>query len=232
MIKDLITIVIPCKNESESIGFTLSLLDKQVNIKGTKVIISDNSDDNTREVILSKKYENLNIEIIDGGLPGPARNKGANLVTTRYILFMDADVFLSDRNTVIDTLCLIMNYKLQLVTCKFRVKGFYQFVFPIFEFFRDLMSANTVFCLGGFMLFEKDKFMSVGGFDVNDKFAEDYRLSMKINPLFFYVSNNKVYTTDRRFKGKGLLYMIKMATLSMLNKNNPEFFKKDHNYWK
>lgn len=44
--KDLLTIVIPCKNESDLISDTLYHLNKQNSIKGVKVIISDISDDN------------------------------------------------------------------------------------------------------------------------------------------------------------------------------------------
>ncbi len=231
MISNFVTIVIPCKNESSEINLTLSLLNNQKYIDGTKVIICDSSTDNTREVISKESYKNLEIDIIDGGLPSVARNNGSYLCSTPYILFLDADIFLVDKNTLIDSLNTIRKYSLHLVTCKFRVKGLYSFVFPIFEFFRKLMSYHTVFSVGGFMLFEKDKFISIGRFNEEDQFAEDYRISMKINPLFFYVMKNKVYTTDRRFKKKGLIYMIKMAILSMMNKNNPNFFKKDHNYW-
>jgi hypothetical protein len=81
------------------------------------------------------------------------------------------------------------------------------------------------------MLFEYDTFTKVGGFDDEDKFAEDFHLSSKISPKFFKVVNKKIYTTDRRFKKKGLFYMVKVAILSIMNKNNPSFFKYDHNYW-
>ncbi len=81
------------------------------------------------------------------------------------------------------------------------------------------------------MLFKMSEFKLLGGFNNDDKFAEDFHLSMKVNPLRFGVSDEKVYTTDRRFKKKGLWYMIKMAYLSNVNKRNPDFFKNDHNYW-
>ena len=81
------------------------------------------------------------------------------------------------------------------------------------------------------MLFDIFEFNRVGGFINEDKFAEDFHLSMKINPFRFHVSPHKIYTTDRRFKKKGLFYMLKMSLLSYANKNNPEFFKNDHNYW-
>jgi glycosyltransferase involved in cell wall biosynthesis len=231
MIKDVLTIVIPSKNETDLIDMTLKLLNKQHDINGTRVIIADSSDDLTREIIHRGYYPNLNVEVIDGGLPSIARNNGAKLCTTPYILFMDADIFLTDVNTIKYSIDFIKRYHLHLVTCKFRCKGKYSFVFPIFEFFRNFFIRQAPCAIGGFMLFDKDKFDSVGGFNEEDKFAEDFHISSKISPLFFYVVDKKAYTTDRRFKKKGLFYMMKMAVLSMINKDNPEFFKDDHNYW-
>jgi glycosyltransferase involved in cell wall biosynthesis len=231
MVKDFLTVVIPTKNESELIDVTLGHLNKQHNINGTKVIICDSSDDNTIEIALSGKYKNLNIIITDGGLPSIARNNGAKLCTTPYVLFLDADIFLTNINTINDTLNTIKNNHLHLVTTKFRVKGIYSFVFPIFEFFRDLTVYKAPCAIGGFMLFDILEFNKVGGFVNEDKFAEDFHLSIKINPFRFHVSPHKIYTTDRRFKKKGLFYMLKMSYLSYANKNNPEFFKHDHNYW-
>jgi glycosyltransferase involved in cell wall biosynthesis len=231
MIKDVLTIVIPSKNEMDLIDVTLKLLDKQHDIEGTKVIIADSSDDLTRDIIHGGYYPNLNVEVIDGGLPSIARNNGAKLCVTPYILFMDADIFLNDPDTIRYSIDFITRYNLHLVTCKFRCKGVYSFVLPIFEFFRDLFIKHAPCAIGGFMLFNKDKFDSVGRFNEEDKFAEDFHISSKISPLFFYVVDKKIYTTDRRFKKKGLFYMMKMAILSMINKDNPEFYKDDHKYW-
>ena len=231
MIKDLLTIVIPCKNEMELIDLTLSLINKQEDISGTRVIIADSSDDSTRDIILSGGHDNLNITIIDGGYPSVARNKGAMLSTTPYILFLDADIFLIDNTTIKECMDIIQKQSLELLTCKFRCEGRYSFVFPIFEFFRDLSIRYSPCAIGGFMLFEYESFMRVGGFNDEDKFAEDFHLSSKISPKLFKVVNKKIYTTDRRFKKKGLFYMVKVAILSIMNKNNPAFFKYDHNYW-
>jgi len=231
MIKDSLTIVIPTKNESELIDVTLGHLNKQHNINGTKVIICDCSDDNTIEIINSGKYKNLDIVIVDGGLPSVARNNGASLCTTPYVLFMDADMFLVDINTIDETINYMIDNKKHLLTCKFRCLGKYSFIFPIFEFFRDITIWNAPCAIGGFMLFDILEFNKVGGFINEDKFAEDFHLSMKISPDKFHVSKHKIYTTDRRFKKKGLLYMLKMSFLSYVNKNNPEFFKKDYNYF-
>jgi glycosyltransferase involved in cell wall biosynthesis len=231
MVKDFLTVVIPTKNESELIDITLSHLNKQHNINGTKIIICDSSDDNTIEIVSSGKYKNLDIVIIDGGLPSIARNNGAALCNTPYILFLDADMFLNDTNTINDVINYMIENKKHLLTCKFRCRGKYSFIYHIFEFFRDITIWSAPCAIGGFMLFDISEFNKVGGFVNDDKFAEDFHLSMKISPDKFHVSKHKIYTTDRRFKKKGLLYMIKMALLSFLNKDNPEFFTHDYNYW-
>jgi len=59
MMKDKLTIVIPSKNESDVINITLTHLNEQKNIKGTRVIIADCSTDDTRDIILSGKYKKL-----------------------------------------------------------------------------------------------------------------------------------------------------------------------------
>ena len=227
--KDFITIVIPCKNESTLISEVLYYLNKQNYIKGVKVIISDVSDDNTRDVIRDVVYENLDIIIIDGGIPSVARNNGSKLCDTPYILFMDADMFLVNPNTIIDSIVLASNY--DLVTCRFRVEGKYSFIFPAFEFIRDLFVWYSPCAIGGFMLFNKSVFDELGGF--NEKFlvAEDYALSNQIKPSRFKVSDDHIYTTDRRFRNKGLWYMTKLMFKSIINKNNPKFFEDSHGYW-
>ena len=89
-ISDKITIVVPCKNEDNYIHHLLNALRSQ-NIGNTRIIIADCSTDNTKQVIRDNSNL-LNVEIIDGGPVSLAKNNGARLVTTPYILFIDADV--------------------------------------------------------------------------------------------------------------------------------------------
>jgi predicted glycosyltransferase involved in capsule biosynthesis len=227
--KDILTIVIPCKNENDILFKTLFFLNKQNDIKGTNIIISDSSDDNTRDIISDATFDNLNITIIDGGIPSVARNNGAKLCNTPYILFLDADIFLYSYDTIKNCIKICNNY--DLITCKFKTMGKYSFAFPLFEFFRDMFIWYSPFAVGGFMLFNKSKFDELGGFNEDYMVAEDYALSNKIKPSKFKVINEHIYTTDRRFKNKGIWYMLKLMIKSFFNKNNPEFFKNDHKYW-
>lgn len=228
--KELITIVIPCKNERELIGKTLSYLDNQNDISGVNVIIADSSTDDTMDIIVRMSFKSINVTFTDGGIPSVARNNGADLVKTPYVLFLDADMFLVNPDTIKD--CLVEADKYDLISCRFRINGEYSFVFPAFEFVRDLFMWYSPCIIGGFMLFNTHKFINTyGKFDETAIIAEDYLISSKINPNLIKIINHNIFTTNRRFKNKGLWYMIKIMILATINKNNHKFFTNDRNYW-
>ena len=233
MIKDFLTVVIPTKNESELIDITLGHLNKQHNINGTKVIICDCSDDNTLEIVNSGKYKNLDIVITDGGLPSVARNNGASLCITPYVLFMDADMFILNPDLLFTTVNLIITNQQDLVTCKIRSsENGYNYVFRFFDVIQRVFKPITPFCLGGFMLVRKERFDEIGGFDEDAKVAEDYLLSKEIRPNKFEIADITIFTTPRRFKSKGLWYMLKLMIGSFFNNKNKKFFQNDKDYWK
>ena len=231
--KDLLSIVIPCKNENLTLITTLHYLIMQKGIEGVSIIIADCSTDRTRDLVNSyKKLFNLNITIVEGGLPAIARNNGAKLVTTPYVLFLDADTHVYNPTLVSDCLDLCISGCYDLVTCRFTTDKPYNYVYRVFDFVQWVSSKTKPFCLGGFMMFNLSVFKSLKGFDEKDKIAEDYHLSSKIKPRRFKISNDIVYTPSRRFSKKGVWYMIVLAFNAWLNRNNNEWFKKDYNYWK
>lgn len=228
-----LTIVIPCKNEKSTIIDTLYYLKNQQGINKTKIIIADNSEDNTVSLVnFFNQLTKLNIEIIDGGLPAIARNKGAKLVSTPYVLFLDADTHVKTPNLISKCLDICINGEYELVTCKFTTDKKYNWLYRVFDIFQWFSSITKPFALGGFMLFKTETFNRLEGFNEQDKIAEDYHLSSKIKPKRFKIANYYVYTPSRRFSKKGVWYMIRLAWKSWLNRNNDDFFKQDFNYWK
>jgi glycosyltransferase involved in cell wall biosynthesis len=227
-----LTVVIPSKNEGFNIIKILNLLLNQS--ANFKVIIADSSNDENSEMLL-KEYENKysnRVKVISGGLPSVARNKGASEVKTPYVLFLDADIYLKDKYIVSKCLDISVKGDYDLVTCKFRSHdGKYKWVWVIFDIAQWISSKTKPFAVGGFMLFKTSKFNKLGGFNNEDKIAEDYHLSSKIHPRKFRVANFFIYTPSRRFKKKGVWYMIKLLILCWWNRNNESFYKKDHNYW-
>ena len=233
----LVTIVIPCKNEKGIIKKTLDLLNHQLDILGVKVIVCDSSNDNVTNHNLTKRLEYkldlFDLYVTDGGLPAIARNNGFKLVTTPYVLFMDADVFLLDPKVLKRSIVRIHRYHLDLVTTKFRSdNGKFNYVYRAFDIIQALSKWSTPFCLGGYMLVRSETFKSIGGFDEEIKVAEDYMFSKQIKPKKFGRINNIVYTPPRRFENKGVMYMLRLMLSSFFNNNNKEYFTNDKGYWK
>jgi len=203
-------------------------------IEGTRVIIADSSTDDglTVDAIKSLTLKNLKIEIIKGGLPAVARNNGAKLAKTPYILFLDADVFVENPYLFSNMIEEMIENEYMLGTVKFRTDdGKFNSIYCLFDIVQGIYKYFTPFAVGGFMLFDRFHFNLLKGFDNEDKFAEDYHLSSKVSPEKFFIENEIVYTTSRRFENKGTLYMVKMLLKSWWNRNDKEFFKSDHNYW-
>jgi glycosyltransferase involved in cell wall biosynthesis len=235
----LVTIVIPCKNEKDIILKTLDLLNHQKNIQGVKVIVCDASNDGVTKLDLLNRLEYqhrtdmFDLHLMDGGLPAKARNNGFKIVTTPYVLFMDADVFLLDPKVLKRSVVRIHRYHLDLVTAKFRSdNGRYNYVYKVFDLIQTLSKWSTPFCLGGYMLVRSETFKSIGGFDEEIKVAEDYMFSKQIKPKKFGRINNIVFTPPRRFENKGVMYMLRLMLSSFFNNKNKEYFTNDKDYWK
>lgn len=237
-IKDKITIVIPCYNEERYIKKTIDSIYNQVLIEGTRVIVSDNySTDRTRAIInnLSHMYsDRLNIEMINGGRVGVARNLGSDLVRTEYILFLDADIRLFNNVTIHDCLEDMVEDKLDLMTCKVKsVSSGWRskLAFVSFNIVNQIVSHFTPFAVGTFFLTRTDRFFEMGKFSEDYPHSEDYGLSRKYNPKKFRISEHYVGQDDRRFKKMGYFGMIKLLVRSFFNRKNEEYFKKDIGYW-
>jgi glycosyltransferase involved in cell wall biosynthesis len=229
--KEKLTIVIPCKNEKDNIYECISFISKQIGIAGTNIIIADVSDEEDSMWWLWKtqmeyKYS-LNIEVIKGGFPAKARLEGSKLVTTPYILFLDADIML--QNKFILGECL--EYNTDLVTVPFQTEKSFNWIFRLFDIQQQISNfIGTPFAVGGFQLWKTEAYWKTGGYDEAHLFAEDYWVSQKTEKMIIHKTKG-VWTSARRFKNKGFFYMAWLTIKCYFNRNNSEFFKKSHNYW-
>jgi glycosyltransferase involved in cell wall biosynthesis len=204
-------------------------LDRQSGITGTRVIIADSSDDKTCSLIQQTKLENIKVEFCIGGLPGIARNNGSKLVNTPWVLFLDSDIFLQDfmfLEKIFSNL-----HGIDLASCKLRTDDIYSIAYVIFDLLTSISSLFEPFAIGGFMLFRREKFIELGGFDEKAQVAEDWLLSRKVSPKKFKIFNIKAFTSSRRFKQKGMFYMTKLLIDSWINRNRLEFFYQKNDYF-
>jgi glycosyltransferase involved in cell wall biosynthesis len=235
LLSDRITIVVPCKNEENYIVHLLMHL-RQQDIGNTRIIIADCSTDNTREVIQIMKGE-LNVEVIDGGPVSIAKNNGAKLVTTPYILFIDSDVRFFEDTVISDCVKEMESNNLDLV-------GIYakcydgdrraQIGFMLFNFVNNIMKYKVPFAVGAFMLTRKDRFEQLGGFSEKYGVSEDFFLSKRYDVKKFKLVNHYFGQDSRRFEIMGYFGMALYLIKNFWNRNNENYWDTiDYSkYWK
>jgi len=233
-VSDKITIVVPCKNEENYIHHLLESLRLQY-IGDTRIIIADCSTDNTRHVIKDNSHS-LNVEIIEGGPVSIAKNNGAKLVTTPYILFIDADVRFFKNDVIKDAVREIEVNQLDLVGLN--IKSYDNDIrasigFTIFNVINHVLKYFSPFAIGAFMLTRRDKFEELGGFPEKTVTSEDYFLSRMYSPKKFSIVNHYFGQDSRRFKKMGYFGMATYLIKNFINRNNKRYWDSldSSKYW-
>jgi glycosyltransferase involved in cell wall biosynthesis len=230
---ELFTVVIPSYNEERYIYNTLWYLSRQELSTKIRVIICDaDSTDKTIEHIskADNDFENLEIEIRTGGNVSYGRNKGAELTETPFVLFLDADSVLLDKNTISETLKHAFDY--DIIGCKQNTTSSdirSWLTWTLFEIIRKVMPET--FCTGCYFFISKQKFNELGGFEETLNNSEDFWLSRQVPKSKFKILDKFIGQDDRRFKKMGYLKFLKIVLLNYWNKNNINWFKKDVGYW-
>ena len=239
--KPQLTIVIPARNEATNLPKLLTSLNRQDYplLRHTKVFVADAaSTDGTVPAALAFRQlrgdVRLDIEVIPGGLPAVGRNAGARLADTAYVLFLDADVELTDPTMLRRAMDAMQRRELHCLTTS---------IGCIFgRFMDDVLFAASNLCqrvgswvkpfgTGMFLLFDKAEFDRLGGFHEQALFAEDYLLTQKVAVRRFGILRGKIYTSNRRFHKMGHMRIALMFLRTALNTFNESYYLRDQKYW-
>jgi glycosyltransferase involved in cell wall biosynthesis len=231
-----LTIVIPAKNEAKLIPRLLNSLMNQDYSKmpSTRVLVADaGSTDGTAEIVMSFRGR-LNVSVVAGGLPSVGRNRGAALADTRYVLFMDADIQPASASLIRHAVELAQRKQLHCVTTNILCQGGSltdRLFYLTNNLFQYLSRIHKPFSTGMFMLFDRQRFAELGGFNEQVHFAEDYLLSQQIAKSRFGIVRGGVYTTNRRLTKMGHGRVARLFFATAFNYWNERFFLRDHKYW-
>ena len=233
-LSEKITIVVPSKNEENYIGYLLDDLVTQ-GVGFTKIIIADCSTDKTREII-NLYRPRLNIEVIQGGPVSLAKNSGARLVTTPYILFIDADVRFFKPTVIRDAVNALESENLDLVGLNAKcydgdIRA--QIGFAVFNVINNMLKYFSPFAVGAFMLTRRDRFVELGGFPEQFATSEDYFLSRKYSTHKFKIVKHYFGQDSRRFRKMGYFGMTKYLLVNFWNRNNKSYWDNldSSKYW-
>ncbi|MDF1496567.1 MAG: glycosyltransferase [Patescibacteria group bacterium] len=217
-----LSIVIPTKNEEKNLPNLLKSIRLQT-FSDYEIIIADaNSDDRTRFIA-----QESGVKVVDGGLPGPGRNRGAEVAEGTIILFLDADVELSDPNFLEANLNEMKDRGVNVATT---------LVKPMSDSYLDkaMHEVYNAFAVGvervkphapGFCIFvKKHVHDDIGGFDETVVFAEDHEYvqrAVKEGYRFRVLRSVPISVSVRRLEKDGRLgiaFKYAMAELHMMTK--------------
>jgi glycosyltransferase involved in cell wall biosynthesis len=213
--KSFFSVVIPTLNEESYLPKLLDDLSKQTEKDFEIIVVDGNSEDKTKEVTNNfKKKLKINFYQIKLGNVSAQRNYGAEVSSGRYLIFVDADTRVKS-SFIKKSADFIKKHK-GLVFIPYllpeKEDEEYKTLFDIgnllVEFSQNL---SKKFSLGGSMIFEKNFFQMIGGFDSKLYISEDHELIQRIfkwgvTPKF--MKDNKIKVSLRRWKKEGNLKII------------------------
>jgi glycosyltransferase involved in cell wall biosynthesis len=209
------SIVIPTLNEENYLPKLLTNLTKQTQ-KDFEVVIADGCSIDDTQTVTSQFKSKLNVRFYQTKLINVSaqRNFGANKTRGQYIVFLDADIGL--KSSFIKKLSMFIKKHKGLVIIPYLTseKGDeeYQPIFDIGNLLVEFSQNMTKkFSFGGSMIFERNFFYHIGGFNQKLYLAEDHELIQRssqwgVTPKF--MRDNKLTFSLRRWKKEGNLKVI------------------------
>lgn len=206
----LVSIVIPTLQEEKYIG---SLLSKLANInKNVEIIVVDGgSTDKTVEI--ARSFTDKVFILRERGI-GRARNYGAGKASGDIIIFVDADMDLPDNFLKKVLSAFIGDRRVVGLTCTIMPRDPLPHEITFFRLYNLAFWAASLIkphLRGQFLAVRRDAFMKVGGFREDLPCCEDHDLAFRLSRIgrVIFLKDLIVYESMRRFRGKGLLNVLK-----------------------
>lgn len=214
--KSMLSVVIPTKNEEMYLPNLLASLKKQSE-QDFEVIVADaNSTDKTKKIA-----ESFGARVVDGGLPAVGRNRGAEASKGDLILFLDADVVLSDAEYLHTCLLEFKERQLDIATCKaVPLDGdfFDQVSHDIYHWYTRLFGTLLPHAAGFCILVRREIHQKVNGFDESIVFCEDHDYARRISKIGkFGFLKTEVPVSVRRFRRDGYFVLFIKFVLAELH---------------
>jgi glycosyltransferase involved in cell wall biosynthesis len=201
-----LSIVIPAKNEEASLPGLFETINDQT-FRDFEVIVADAwSTDRTRELAAG-----FGATVVDGGMPGPGRNRGAEVASGEILLFVDADVKFPNPNYLKDVLEEMEAREVEVATCRLKPmtnRWDDKFGHWFFNNYTKALERIRAHAAGSCIIARRKAHQAIGGFDERVVFAEDqeYVARAKENGFRFrLLESHPILVSVRRLEKDGRL---------------------------
>jgi glycosyltransferase involved in cell wall biosynthesis len=209
----LVSIIIPVKNGSATIGSCLSSIKRSYYKNVEIIVVNDQSTDNTVEIVKSSNCVILEPE--NGIGANNARNFGASKATGEILVFMDSDIVV-ERETMLGIVETLEEKYIDAVvgiyTAKHRHESFvsqYKNLWVRYSYIKSPPAIDWLF--GSISGIRKEAFQKLGGFNV-DLLAKHGHDDIELGKRFAQAKLNIVLNMDievEHLKNYTLLSFIK-----------------------
>lgn len=199
-----LTVVIPTLDEARRLPGLLDALGRQTRKPDAVIVADAGSRDGTRQIAAAH-----GATVVDGGMPGVGRNAGARVATTDLLLFLDADVALTDGAVA----GMLREFeKRDLVVAGALVKPIerdarYVFACEVVNFYLEMMQYVAPHAPGCCILVTRGVHEAIGGFDEALALAEDHDYVERASGQgrFRVLRRARVRVSMRRLAKEGLV---------------------------
>ena len=212
-----ISIIIPTYNEEEYLPKLLESIKSQ-DFTDYEVIVADaQSNDNTREIA-----EEYGCVVVEGGLPGPGRNRGAEVAQGEILLFLDSDLELTENylsNVIEEFESEDLGIAITQMT-PLSEKKRDKYLHDLANWFMiavENIKPHGAGCYG--IISKKELHDEVDGFDENLSFGEDTDYIERVAEIseFKVLRNARIGVSTRRLEEEGLYTLLKQYGKSTVN---------------
>ena len=176
----LVSIIIPCYNNSATIIEAVESARLQNHDKIEIIVVNDGSTDNSEEVITAYIQDKINISYHKkpNGGPSSTRNMGGNLANGEFLVFLDGDDRLHP-DYVKKCLQVYHNQpNMNIVYSQAEYFGAKSGIWALNKF--DINNFLIDNCIPIYAMIRTQTFKTLGGFDEHLKFVEDWELWLNI----------------------------------------------------
>lgn len=198
-----LSIIIPAFNEAKILPTLLASLQKQT-FRPHEIMVADaHSTDATREVATS-----FGARVVDGGMPGSGRNRGAEVATGEYLLFLDADVVIEDPAFIEKAMKEMEERQIDLGVPRVLPdsgRKLDEILHAIYNTYVHLLERIRPHAPGFCLFVKRSAHEAIHGFDETVTFCEDHDYAIRLHKAGFKFRflHLTIPTSTRRFERDG-----------------------------